>query len=144
MGDKATQKYLRKKVRDLMTILRENEEVALIHCAAGIHRTGSLGYTLLRLLSPEPLTKEQAYASLKILREDTWKQVGDWRVDLAEEYLVKPILDSMPEDPAIPEDQPAGMQAAAATMENPPDDQAPEEEESKADPDAQVQGAAAQ
>ena len=58
MKDKAVLKYLRKRVRELLAMLRKNEETALIHCAAGIHRTGSLGYTLLRLASPEPLSKE--------------------------------------------------------------------------------------
>mmetsp|Transcript_2605 Transcript_2605/g.3605 ORF Transcript_2605/g.3605 Transcript_2605/m.3605 type:complete len:144 (+) Transcript_2605:144-575(+) len=82
--DKAVLKYMRKRIRELLTILKENEEVALIHCAAGIHRTGSLGYTLLRLAANDPLNKEQAYAALKIMREDTWKGVGDWRIDLAE------------------------------------------------------------
>ena len=46
-------KYLRKRIRELMEILKNGEETALIHCAAGIHRTGTLGYTLLRLLSPD-------------------------------------------------------------------------------------------
>ena len=93
MNDKAVLKYLRKRVRELMKILREGEETALIHCAAGIHRTGSLGYTLLRLMSPEPMSKEQAYAALKTLREDTHKGVGDWRVDVAERYLVTHIME---------------------------------------------------
>ena len=53
MNDKAVLKYLRKRIRELMEILQNGEETALIHCAAGIHRTGSLGYTLLRLLSPD-------------------------------------------------------------------------------------------
>lgn len=104
MKDKAVLKYLRKRVRELLAMLRKNEETALIHCAAGIHRTGSLGYTLLRLASPEPLSKEQAYEALKILREDTWKGVGDWRIDVAERYLVTPILEDQPEDPNVPED----------------------------------------
>ena len=90
---KATLKYLRKKVKELMVILQDNEEVALIHCAAGLHRTGTLGYAILRLASPETLSREEAYLALKTLREDTWKHVGDWRIDVAERHLVKPILE---------------------------------------------------
>ena len=87
----STLKYVRKRVKELLTILNSTEHVALIHCAAGIHRTGSLGFTLLRLASPEPMSKEQAYLALKTLREDTWKGVGEWRIDLADKYLVEHI-----------------------------------------------------
>ena len=92
MTNKDTLKYLLKRVKELLTILTTTEQVCLIHCAAGVHRTGTLGYTLLRLAAAEPLqTKAEAYAALKILREDTWKGVGDWRIDLAEQHLVEPI-----------------------------------------------------
>ena len=114
LSDKATLKYVRKRVRELLEILNNNEEVCMIHCAAGIHRTGSLGYTLLRLASPLQLDREQAYLGLKTMREDTWKGVGDWRIDIAEKYLVKPILEQTPEDPAVPDDQPAGVNSAAS------------------------------
>jgi protein-tyrosine phosphatase len=30
-------------------MINENEERVLIHCAAGIHRTGTITYTLLRM-----------------------------------------------------------------------------------------------
>ena len=66
----------------------------MIHCAAGIHRTGSIGFSLLRLASGGSLSKEAAYLALKTLREDTHKGVGDWRIDLADKYLVLPILES--------------------------------------------------
>ena len=78
-----------------------------MHCAAGLHRTGTLGYTLLRLASDIPMSKEEAYAALKVLREDTWREVGDWRIDVAERFLVTPILEDHPEDPSIPDNCPA-------------------------------------
>ena len=112
MGDPATLKYLRKKVKELLVIMRAGPEVALIHCAAGIHRTGSLGYTILRLAANEPLSPEQAYLSLKTLREDTWKGVGEWRIQLAENSLVQPLLQDKPEDPSVPEDCPEGLVGA--------------------------------
>ena len=63
---------------------------------------------LLRLGSQGALSKADAYLGLKTLREDTWKGVGEWRVDLAEDFVVKHILEGMAEDPSIPDDQPAG------------------------------------
>ena len=104
LTNKATLKYVRKRVRELLEILNTSPEVALIHCAAGIHRTGSIGYTLLRLGSRGALSKPDAYLALKTLREDTWKGVGDWRIDLAEDHIVTHILEGMPEDPSIPDD----------------------------------------
>ena len=87
-----TLKYLRKRVKELLLILNTSQEVALIHCAAGIHRTGSIGFTLLRLNSRGAMSKEEAYLALKTLREDTHRGVGDWRIDLADNHLVIPIL----------------------------------------------------
>ena len=55
---KSVLKYLRTKIKELLQILREREEVALIHCAAGVHRTGTLGYTVLRLASVKPLSQQ--------------------------------------------------------------------------------------
>jgi protein-tyrosine phosphatase len=36
-------------------MINENEERVLIHCAAGIHRTGTITYTLLRLMREDTL-----------------------------------------------------------------------------------------
>ena len=108
MNNQLTLKYLRKRVRELLEILNTSQEVALVHCSAGLHRTGTLGFTLLRLGSQGALGKAEAYLALKTLREDTWAGVGDWRIDLAEENLVAPILEERPEDPDIPDDCPSG------------------------------------
>ena len=61
------------------------EEKVLLHCAAGIHRTGTTSYTLLRWTGLNP---DEAMLTLKGIREDTWKGVGDWRIELAEKNLV--------------------------------------------------------
>ena len=117
LTNKATLKYIRKRVRELLEILTTTAHVALIPCAAGIHRTGSIGFTLLRLGSNGAMSKADAYLALKTLREDTWKGVGDWRVDLAEEFLVAPILAAQPEDPSVPDDMPAGDQPGGIAVE---------------------------
>ena len=61
----------------------------LIHCAAGIHRTGTISYSLLRLNGRSPL---EAYAELKVMRKATYEGVGDWRIDLAEKLILPPLL----------------------------------------------------
>ncbi len=67
----------------------DNEETVLIHCAAGIHRTGVFTYTLLRM---DGKGQKEAYDSLKLAREDTHRGVGDWRIKLAEDYLVSRLI----------------------------------------------------
>ena len=57
----------------------------MIHCAAGIHRTGTISYTLLRLGGMQP---KEAMEALKSMREETAKGVGKWRIDLAEGGLI--------------------------------------------------------
>ena len=63
-----------------------NEEKVLIHCAAGIHRTGISAYTLIRWSGLDP---EQSMQTIFGIRPDTHKGVGDWRIELAEMFLVK-------------------------------------------------------
>ena len=41
-------------VNELFKYLVGNEEKALLHCAAGYHRTGMISYTLLRLSGLDP------------------------------------------------------------------------------------------
>ena len=79
-------KKLRQSVQELIDMLTQNEEVCLVHCAAGIHRTGILGYTLLRLLGS--LSQKEGYAALKDMRIETFKGVEAWRIELAEKELV--------------------------------------------------------
>jgi len=66
-------------------LLNNNQEKALVHCAAGIHRTGVCTYTLARVAGR---SKKDATSFLRQLREVTCEQVGDWRLALAEEMLI--------------------------------------------------------
>ena len=79
-------KKLRQSAQDLLDMLTANEEVCLVHCAAGIHRTGIFAYTLLRLLGG--LSQKEGYAALKDMRIETFKGVENWRIELAEKELV--------------------------------------------------------
>ena len=57
----------------------------MIHCAAGVHRTGTTTYTLLRWSGMQP---NEAMDALLHIRKETHKGVGDWRIELAENILV--------------------------------------------------------
>ncbi len=61
----------------------------MLHCAAGIHRTGTMAYTILRMSGYSPA---EAYELLGTMREETKKGVGDWRIELAEKYLVPHLI----------------------------------------------------
>ena len=88
MTNKATIGSLRKKVRECFLEMQNNKHVAVLHCAAGVHRTGTIGYTLLRLGG---LSAGESFEGLKTMREETYKGVGDWRIKLAEDELVPHI-----------------------------------------------------
>lgn len=60
-----------------------------IHCSAGIHRTGFVTYTILRLLG---LTQIQALSELEKMRKVTAAQLGAERVTLAE-TMVKAMIE---------------------------------------------------
>ena len=73
-------------MNSLFVHLRDNHEKVMIHCAAGIHRTGTVGYSLLRMSGLSP---QEAYPDgIRYIREDTAKGVGDWRIELAEHNIV--------------------------------------------------------
>lgn len=63
-----------------------NQEDAHIyfHCSAGIHRTGFLVYILLRLMGHDCNT---ALVKLAHLRQITAEQVGEDRIELAENFV---------------------------------------------------------
>ena len=62
---------------------------ALIHCSAGMHRTGTVGYTLMRMFG---LTRDESLEGLKIMRMKTFENVGSERIDIAETLYVSKLL----------------------------------------------------
>jgi protein tyrosine/serine phosphatase len=60
-------------LKDLNLKLRESEIKMLIHCSAGVHRTGFVAYLLLRM---NGLESEQAFEKLKEMREETYLNVN--------------------------------------------------------------------
>lgn len=85
LENKKIQTRLKADLKKTFNYLVSNEEKALVHCAAGIHRTGITAYTFLRWTG---LSQDEAIATIKGMREDTHKGVGDWRIQLAEDNLV--------------------------------------------------------
>ena len=58
----------------------------LIHCAAGLHRTGTITYLILRLCQ---LTMDQALLIIHRTRPVTARQVGQRRIDAVESHLLR-------------------------------------------------------
>ena len=83
-----TKIILGKKLSKLFKELSETSHRVLLHCAAGIHRTGTIAYTLLRLSGR---TRADAMEDIKKIRMDTYKGVGEWRIDLAE-TIILPVV----------------------------------------------------
>ena len=76
-------------VRTFLEAVCETPEPRIyLHCSAGIHRTGFFAYVLLRLRG---LDRSAALRELAELRSVTAEQVGDERLDLADE-MVAPLL----------------------------------------------------
>ena len=47
---KETKKLIRNGISEVLKILEKDNERILIHCAAGVHRTGVFGYSLFRMM----------------------------------------------------------------------------------------------
>ncbi len=77
---------LKKKLSELYELMKSSEERVLVHCAAGIHRTGIVAYTLLRIDSQNHHNSDQnspketycleTHEKMKLMRVDTYKGVG--------------------------------------------------------------------
>lgn len=73
----------------IMKEMNEKKLIIFIHCAAGVHRTGTILYTILRCSGE---SKENAMEAIKKIRIETWRNCGENRINYAEEFLVKPLL----------------------------------------------------
>ena len=89
LSDRKTIKNIVENLKKLHNILATKAHRVLIHCAAGIHRTGTLTYSLLRL---DGLERQPAYEALKIMRKATYEGVGDWRIELAEKMIIPGVF----------------------------------------------------
>lgn len=78
-------KVVSEGLQEVFAAMSEREEKVLIHCSAGMHRTGTVAYTLLRMSGRDT---EQAREAIKLMREITRADVGEWRLELAETLYV--------------------------------------------------------
>jgi len=69
-------------------LLTENINL-FIHCAAGLHRTGTILYSILRIFGETP---ESAFSAIGIIREDTQREVGKERIKIAENVIYPELL----------------------------------------------------
>ena len=87
--NKNVQKMIIDNILFLINYMKNNKIVLFMHCAAGIHRTGTILYTILRL-SGESI--ESSMEAIKFIRIDTFRKCGDNRIKYAEEFLVQPLM----------------------------------------------------
>ena len=64
---------MKSKLNELFQIIKMSKEKILIHCAAGIHRTGCVAYCICRISG---LDKQQSMERIEIMRKVTYEQVG--------------------------------------------------------------------
>ena len=87
-----TQKMIINCILELFEFMKDNKIVLYIHCAAGVHRTGTILYTILRGTGETP---ETAMTAIKAIRIETHRNCGEHRIKYAEEFLVRPLLEAL-------------------------------------------------
>ena len=65
---------------EIVKTFKETNNVILLHCQLGVHRTGLMAYTILRIFGDN---KNKALEHLKFLREKAYDKVGDARLKYA-------------------------------------------------------------
>jgi protein-tyrosine phosphatase len=89
MKEKKTFDLLVKSLTNLYFVLKSNPVCLFTHCAAGLHRTGTIVYAILRLFGESP---DSALQALEYIRVETRKEVGEQRLEFSEKFLVVSIL----------------------------------------------------
>eukprot|EP00959_Pyramimonas_sp_CCMP1952_P340988 7142887-Pyramimonas_sp.AAC.2 len=69
------------QLTDALIAMLKRGAFVMIHCAAGIHRTGLMAFVILRRLG---MPYKEAREFLRVLRPVTREQVGDDRIKIAE------------------------------------------------------------
>lgn len=81
LEDEDEMKRLQGDLKKLFKELNESRQKVLLHCAAGIHRTGVCAYALLRWSG---LHAKAAFDVMYKMRKETATGVAEWRIRLAE------------------------------------------------------------
>ena len=85
---------LRRALLDAKDLILKGNFI-LIHCAAGIHRTGLFTYALLRVLG---LDKPQTLDTIQKIRNVTYEKCGIHRFELAESLATQLLSESMSQE----------------------------------------------
>lgn len=93
--NKEVQKMIINNILFILNYMKNKQIILFMHCAAGIHRTGTILYTILRICGE---SKENTLEAIKFIRLDTFRKCGLNRFNYAEEFLVQPILKIMEEN----------------------------------------------
>ena len=93
--NKNVQKMIVDNIMSIIDYMKNNKIVLFMHCAAGIHRTGTILYTLLRACGE---SKESTLEAMKFIRKETFNKCGTNRLNYAEEFLVQPLLKKINEE----------------------------------------------
>jgi protein tyrosine phosphatase (PTP) superfamily phosphohydrolase (DUF442 family) len=72
------------KIKEVARLISEEKASILIHCSAGLHRTGMVATCLLRYLGYD---KDETYNLIKQARELTAREVGEHRVALGQIFV---------------------------------------------------------
>ena len=83
------------KLFELKDLLMNGQKL-LIHCAAGIHRTGFVTYNLLRLCGH---SKEETITALGIIRPKILEKISSLRLEISESFsnmLINGIIEEIP------------------------------------------------
>ncbi|CAG9320697.1 unnamed protein product [Blepharisma stoltei] len=91
LHEKAIHNDIKKGLLEVRNHLMNGEKI-LIHCAAGIHRTGAFTYTLLRISG---LSQDEAFSAIREIREETRMRCGIHRFAIGE-VLAKMITEDLP------------------------------------------------
>lgn len=83
-----TQKMVISCLLELLEEMKKKELILFLHCAAGVHRTGTVLYSILRMCGEDQNT---ALDAMKSIRLETYRNCGTDRIHYAEEFLVKPL-----------------------------------------------------
>lgn len=91
-GLDSTVKLFVKTIMEIYEILLKQEVTLFVHCAFGLHRTGTMVYTILRTFGENRVSAMEA---IKKIRLATFENVGDKRLDYADQKLIPEIAKAL-------------------------------------------------
>jgi protein tyrosine/serine phosphatase len=91
-NNKVTQNAIVETLLMLYNNLLNGNITLFVHCAAGLHRTGTILYCILRMFQE---SAESTLNAIELIRKETRDKVGKDRIEYAEKILVPVLLEKM-------------------------------------------------